>query len=166
MNGRPLMRPTSTRRSMAGVERVEGAQGTREIQPEVAGEVVERTHGHDHERHLVLGGYGGHRGYRPITASHAEHFRSALCRRDGGEPCVLAWLQHVHPDPTLTGRFGQPIEVSCRTPRSGIEDQVSGGVLDLSHGRRPFVRPVPRPAASFGALQASVDPPSAVAGVR
>jgi hypothetical protein len=91
---------------VACVERVEGAQGAREVQPEVAGEVVERTHRHDHERHLVLGGYRGHRGYRPITASHAEHLISALSCCHCGEPCVLTWFQHVHPDPTLTGRFG------------------------------------------------------------
>ena len=77
---------------VAGVERVEGAQGAREVQPEVAGEVVERTHGHYHERRPVLGGYRGHRGYRAIAASHAEHLGSALYRRDGGEPCVLPWL--------------------------------------------------------------------------
>ena len=63
---------------VAGVERVEGAQRTQEVKPEVACEVVERTCGHHHEGQVALHGHLGHRCNRPVAAGHRERPRAVI----------------------------------------------------------------------------------------
>jgi hypothetical protein len=80
----------------------------REVQPEVAGEVVERACWHHHEGQPALGGHPDHSRHRPVTSGHAERTRAALHDLEGGEPRVLAGLEHPHPDPALASSSGQP----------------------------------------------------------
>ena len=90
-------------------EGIEGAERAREVQPEVAGEVVERARGHHHEGQPALHGHPGHRGHRPVAAGHGERPRAVLRCLESGVPRVLAGLQHAHPDPALASRPGQAL---------------------------------------------------------
>ena len=74
-NGVPLTSATSTRTACAGDDGVGGV--LRRLQPDVAGEVVERAGGDDRQRQPVLQRHGGGRGDAAVAAGHAERLRPA-----------------------------------------------------------------------------------------
>jgi hypothetical protein len=90
-----------------GGEGIESAQRADEIQPEIAGKVVQGARGHHQDGQSALHGHPRHRCHRPVAAGHGERLRTSICCLDGGVPRILSGLKHPHSHPALTGGPGQ-----------------------------------------------------------
>ena len=77
-----VARPRSTRRTTPATSRSTAAVDVVARDPDVAGEVVARTHGHDREHAVGLRREPGQRGHRAVAA--ARHHAAAAAERVAG----------------------------------------------------------------------------------